>query len=588
MSKSVIDIVKEKIIARHQGDEKQLDVIFSPANRLLVEAPAGYGKTNTMVSKIAYMIATKQIPNPKRLLALTFSVNAAYKIKKDVTQQVPLLLADTGLDVSTSDKIFVSNYHGFSRSVLKKYGSVFHSNLKSIDTLQSIDDSDVKRTQTTVNGLSYEDAFFLSEFCEALKKSDTAYLETNLEKYCSVIIKYLLPQGFISYNAILTLTQLLFKRYPNVLEFYTKYYSALLVDEYQDTNILSFEIIKSLITDRTKVILLGDSLQRIYGFIGAVENLLSISEHQFGLTKVELSKNYRFASNPEMLRLDNNIRRNAVNTSNPDIKEEAMIKLNIADTQSDESLYVVKLSLAILKKYPESKVAILVKQRGQNVNSIIETFEHSEISYFYGLFTDEDSNYLSFHRKCLYEFIELIRIKETITKKLAKEHVNLITKYYSEASDSLIEALISLLDIFWNKLFLDFSFLSNEEKINLIKDTFEHNGLKQYIEFINTNIVISTVHAAKGLEWDYVILPDMEQDSFPNYYGLCGSCKCKKECNLIISQENESKFLEELSVFYVAVTRAKKQVFFSASKQEAKGYSKNLSCFLKLPGIKIK
>ena len=105
MSKSVDEIVKEKIVARHQGDEKQLEVIFSPSNRLLVEAPAGYGKTNTMVSKIAYMIATKQIPNPKRLLALTFSVNAAYKIKKDVTQQVPVLLAETGLDISSTDKI---------------------------------------------------------------------------------------------------------------------------------------------------------------------------------------------------------------------------------------------------------------------------------------------------------------------------------------------------------------------------------------------------------------------------------------------------------------------------------------------------
>lgn len=588
MSKSVIDIVKEKIIARHQGDEKQLEVIFSPANRLLVEAPAGYGKTNTMVSKIAYMIATKQIPNPKRLLALTFSVNAAYKIKKDVTQQVPLLLADTGLDISTSDKIFVSNYHGFSRSVLKKYGGVFQSNLKSIDTLQSIDDSDVKRTQTTVKGLSYEDAFFLSAFCDALKKGDSAFLATNLEKYCAVIIKELLPQGFISYNAILALTQLLFKKYPNVLEFYTKYYSTLLVDEYQDTNILSFEIIKSLITENTKVILLGDSLQRIYGFIGAVENLLSISEHQFGLTKIELSKNYRFASNPEMLRLDNNIRRNAEKTGSPDIQEEAIIKLNITESQSDESLHVVKLSLAILEKYPESKVAILVKQRGPNVNSIIGTYEHNKIPYFYGLFTDEDPNYLSFHRKCLYEFIELIRLKETITKKLYKEHINIITKHFSESSDSLIEALISLLDIFWNKLFVDFSFLSNEEKINLIKDTFEHNGLKQYIEFINTNIIISTVHAAKGLEWDYVILPDMEQDSFPNYYGLCGSCKCRKDCNIIINGENESKFLEELSVFYVAVTRARKQVFFTASKKEAKGYNKNLSCFLKLSGIKYK
>jgi DNA helicase-2/ATP-dependent DNA helicase PcrA len=590
MSKSVIDIVKEKIIARHQRDEKQLEVIFSPANRLLVEAPAGYGKTNTMVSKIAYMIATKQIPNPKRLLALTFSVNAAYKIKKDVTQQVPLLLADTGLDISTSEKIFVSNYHGFSRSVLKKYGSVFHSNLKSIDTLQSIDDSDVKGTQTAIKGLSFEDAFFLSQFGDALKKGDSAFLETNLEKYCSVIIRDLLPQGFISYNAILTLTQLLFKKYPNVLEFYTKYYSTLLVDEYQDTNILSFEIIKSLITANTKVILLGDSLQRIYGFIGAVENLLSISQHQFGLTKIELSKNYRFALNPEMLRLDNNIRRNAENTGSPNIQEEAIIKLNIAESQSDESLDIVKLSLAILKKYPESKIAILVKQRGPNVNSIIGTFEQNKTPYFYGLFTDEDANYLSFHRKCLYEFIELIRIKETITKKLAKEHISIISKHFFESSDSLIEALVSLLDIFWDKLFADFSFLSNEEKINLIKDTFEHNGLKLYIEFISTNIIISTVHAAKGLEWDYVILPDMEQDSFPNWVGLCNTCKCKKDCNIIITRENESKFLEELSVFYVAVTRARKQVFFTASKTAPDKFgnarAKNLSCLLKLKGIK--
>jgi DNA helicase-2/ATP-dependent DNA helicase PcrA len=587
MSKSFIDKVKDKIVARHQGDEKQLEVIFSPSSRLLVEAPAGYGKTNTMVSKIAYMIATNQIPNPKRLLALTFSVNAAYKIKKDVSQQIPSLLEDTGLNVSVSNKIFVSNYHGFCRSVLKKYGYVFHSNLSSIDTLQSIDDSNVKRTQETIKGMFYENASFLSEFCDALKNVNFEFIESNLENYCSVIVKDLLPQGYISYNAILTLTILLFKKYPNVLEFYTKYYSTLLVDEYQDTNILGFEIIKSLIRENTKVILLGDSLQRIYGFIGAVEDLLSISEHQFGLTKIELSKNYRFASNPEMLRLDNNIRRNAENPVSPKIDEDSVIKLKNFNSQSDESLYIVKLSCAILKKCPKSKIAILVKQRGLNADSIIRTFEHNKIPYFYGLFTDEDPNYLSFHRKCLYYFIELIRKKETITKKLAKEHKSIVSNHFSKSSDSLIEALISLLDIFWNKLFVDFSFLSNEEKINLIKDTFEHNGLKQYIEFINTNIIISTVHAAKGLEWDYVILPDMEQGSFPNWIGLCSSCKYKNECNISITAENESKFLEELSVFYVAVTRARKQVFFTASTLDAKGNYKNLSCFLKLPGIKF-
>lgn len=81
------------------------------------------------------------------------------------------------------------------------------------------------------------------------------------------------------------------------------------------------------------------------------------------------------------------------------------------------------------------------------------------------------------------------------------------------------------------------------------------------MEFLNTSIIISTVHAAKGLEWDYVILPDMEKDSFPNWYGLCGRCKNGNDCNFVMTKDIEKSFFEELSVFYVAVTRAKKQVF---------------------------
>ena len=81
--------IRDKISAQHEGDERQLEVIFSDSPRIIVEAPAGYGKTTTMISRIAYLFATGRIPNPKRILGLTFSVNAALKVilGKDVHQK---------------------------------------------------------------------------------------------------------------------------------------------------------------------------------------------------------------------------------------------------------------------------------------------------------------------------------------------------------------------------------------------------------------------------------------------------------------------------------------------------------------------
>ena len=184
----------------------------------------------------------------------------------------------------------------------------------------------------------------------------------------------------------------------------------------------------------------------------------------------------------------------------------------------------------------------------------------------------------------------MIRIQSRITKKHSKLHIDKISELYVADNTPLIKALFELLKVFWSRLFSDYSFLSNEDKINFIKDTFEHNGLKQFMEFLDVNIIISTVHAAKVLEWDFVILQYMEQDLFPNWFGLCGECKSRSDCNLIIDAFKEAKFLEELSVFYVAVTRAKKQVYFSASKSQLTKFNpkeKNVSCFMKLPGINV-
>ena len=587
MSNKILKEIKERIMHKHQGDEQQLAVIFSDAQIMMVEAPAGYGKTNTMVSKIAYMLATQQIPNPKRLLALTFSVNAAYKIKKDVLQKVPELLKNTGLNVDISSKIFVSNYHGFCRNILKKYGYKLHESLFDIDKLQTVDftDYNIKKSMKST-GISDETIEILISCDSNVKYSPEKILECNFDfnQYNELIISELLTEGIISYNSILTLVIKLFNDYPSILRFYQKYFVCMIVDEYQDTNALAYKLIGYLINDKIKTIFLGDSLQRIFGFIGAVPNLFSITQQDYNLTKIQLNANYRFASNPKMLQLEADIRKNAENPLLPSVDFAATIERHVFPDQKMEAFRIVRKSIALINENPLLKIAILVNKRSKNIDCIIKEYEDKNIPYFYGLFTDQDARYIEFHRVSLHEFVELFKEKDLISKKIKISHINKIKDVYDGKIDSQVMALIDLLEIFWNKIFTEFSFLSDEEKVSLIKDVFAHNGLKQYIEFVNANIIISTVHAAKGLEWDYVILPDMEQDLFPSDKGLCKTCQCKNDCNLIVTEDNQQEFLRELSVFYVAVTRARKQVYFTASEKQITPYaerSKNISCLLK-------
>jgi len=584
-----LEFIKEKIIQRHQGDERQLDVIFSDFNRIIVEAPAGFGKTNTMVSKIAYMIASNQIPTPKKLLALTFSVNAAYKIKKDVLKEIPALLDNHKLNIS--DKLYVSNYHGFCRNILRKHGYVLDNHLLTIDKFHSIDDS--KFEDNMAYGLDQSEAKLLSNFNLFVKNANSEQIKSNIESYNAVVMSKLLSQGFIPYNAILTLTIKLLQDNADVLKFYKKYFVAILVDEFQDTNYLSWLLIHFFINnnEQLKLIFLGDSLQRIYGFIGAVPNLLATVKNAYHMKLIQLNQNYRFKDNQQMLLLDSNIRRNAENPQSPNIQNIAHIDFQFLIDQYNEAIYIINKVNELIRSDGKIKIAILTKQRGKNIDAIISTFASQGVPYFYGLFTDDDVNYLKFNRDCLYQFIELIKNDFTVNKTKLNKLVKAIVDIYKTETNVIFQSLIKLLEIFKDKVFIDFAFLSNEEKIDLIKDTFESNGLKQYIEFVDANVIFSTVHGAKGLEWDYVILPDMEANSFPNYYGLCGSCspQSKAHCSLLVTSDIQTKFLEELSVFYVAVTRARKQVYFTASQKQINGSGseviKNISCFLKLPGI---
>jgi len=364
------------------------------------------------------------------------------------------------------------------------------------------------------------------------------------------------------------------------------------VDEFQDTNFLGYALLKKLITTNTALYLMGDALQRIYGFIGAIPNILKDCQQKYGMEVINLKNNYRFRNNRTMLLLDYNIRKNAENFIDPMVKDDAFINLSLTENQDNEAAYVLKKCQELIAKNDSSKVAILFRSGHNNKNTsrIIEKFDEKGIQYFYGLFSDEDDDYKNFHFDCAREFSKLLK-GYRLSRLTCIKHINTIKAKYKKKSQPLYDALINLLDIFYKRLYSEYSFrlLDDEDKLILIKDTFDGFGLKQYMEYVDSRIVISTIHGAKGLEWDYVIMPDMEQYSLPSWPGFCGECPHKSDCQLDPGSVNQ-KYLEELSVFYVGFTRAKKEVLFSASKEgiTSKGDIKkrNLSCFLQLKGIK--
>lgn len=582
--------ISQAILDIHKDDSSQLAVIQSEKNRLLVEAPAGYGKTATMVSRLAYMLANGNVQNYNRILALTFSVNAAYKIKKDVVTRLPLLLDKKRKD--DIKRMFVSNYHGFSRHLLSKYGYLLNSNLKKISSFNTFDDSRVENLTTQFN-IEQNWAFFISGFNDKIKESDIQYIEDNIEKYNAFIIDNFVQNNCIPYNGILSLAIKLLRDFPNVQKFYSKYFSTLIIDEFQDTNYLSYTVVKSLINRFTKLFFLGDSLQRIYGFIGAMPGLMISSVNEFNLYRMELETNHRFKDNAGMLVLDKNIRENARDPYKPNVQKNANINHQLLNNQEDEANYILSTIENLQGQNPTASITILVKQRSRNTQAIVSALETRKIPFFNGLFSDEDSDYIAFCKLCLIEFN--IGLSKGKNFKSALSYMNQqIEITLNKNENPLNISFHRLLKVFCQYTQSEYRFLMPEEKIDLVRETLDHNGLKQYMQYLDSKISITTVHGAKGLEWDYIIIPDMEAYNFPNYHGLCGSCSynSKKICELELQTSIEDKYLEELSVFYVAVTRARKDVFFTSSRVQinynGQHVTRNLSCFLKLSGITLK
>lgn len=576
--------ILEKITERHKNDKEHLDFIFSDEKRIVVTAPAGCGKTTAMISKIAWELTKERKPDHKKVLAMSFSINAATKIKDSLNEMLPDLVDNPKF---YSNKVDISNYHNFAMRLLYKYGFVLNKDLINLSEYTIIDDTNpILNRLLTSSQLS-----IINNLNDKIKNLDFDNIAPNIYEYYKIFNDILFKERIISYNAILIAGYNLLS-IESIKNFFRKYYKMIIIDEFQDTNYLAYILITQLIGEDNKLIIMGDGVQKIYGFLGAIPNILDKLEKTHKMKKIEFTTNYRFKDNQNMRELDRLLREYNINYTNNGLTANINVK-RLMNEQSENNFIANGIETII--NTTDKKVAILVRSNYM-ANSLLDILNNRNIRYFNALFGDSDIEYIKFHKIVLEVLYKYTNGKELINKSIAetcmKELINKKKECCSNTNKEYIfDSLYELMRILFSQLnSLGQTIKERYEKIIFILSS---NGLKRMMEFVKERVIITTIHSAKGLEWDYVIIPRMMAYSFPTSRALCKNChnlgntiEGYDYCKYGFTKSLNNYFEDELSVFYVAITRAREEVFIILNNGNNQwGYPQKTACFLQFTGM---
>lgn len=576
--------IKEKIIEKHKDDKEHLEFIFSEEKQIVVTAPAGCGKTTAMISKLAWELTKNLKPDHKKILAMSFSINAATKIKDSLNEMLPELVNNSKYYI---EKVDVSNYHNFAMKLLYKYGFALNSELIHIQEFKIVDDF----SHTLNEYLTSSQIDTIHILNKKINSIDLDNINKYLDEYYKLFDEILFKNHVITYNAII-LAGIKLLSIESIGNFFRKYYKTIIIDEFQDTNYLSYMLISKLISKENSLIIMGDDVQKIYGFLGALPNLLTVLEKKHHMKKFEFKTNYRFKENQDMKDLDRLLREYNINYSSDGLN--ANLKVKSLKDEQEENKFIAN-GIAYIANILDEKVAVLFKANYM-AKSLLDVLNNQNMTYFNALFKDTDIEYVKYHQFLLDIFYKYTDGNEFINKSIADKCLQEIEKRKSECcineeNTYIVDSLFELTKIMFNRLK---QFGSNaKERFERILFLLSSNGLKRMIEFVDKNIIITTIHSAKGLEWDYVIIPRMMAFSFPGSNALCKKCKEFQNafegydyCKFRFSECLKKDFSNEMSVFYVAITRAKKDVFTTLNNgNNFKGIPQKTSCFLLLDGL---
>ena len=563
---------------------------------------------------------------PWNILAITFTNKAAGELKERISARVPeggnSIWASTFHSSCARILRRYADRLGYSDK-FTVYDSEDQKRLiKDCQKQLNIDDKILSHKSIIGEISRAKDSMILPNAYATLAGTDARKI--SIAKVYSLYQERLKTSDAMDFDDLLSNTVLLFEKNPDILEYYQNKFRYIMVDEYQDTNKVQYKFISLLAAKYNNICVVGDDDQSIYKFRGAtIENILSFEETFDNATVIRLEQNYRSTKNilnAANAVISNNSERKGKTlwTENAEGKK---IDLHTVKTEREESAFIAEKILdgvANGRKY--SDFAILYRMNAQSNNveqNLVKNGIPHRIIGGHRFYDREHVKDMTSYLQVINNPNDNIRLRRIINKpkrsigdstvnkaaeiaaaeglsifeviRRADEYdalrkaspklmvfVSLINKFSEMAEDdnvSLGDLYTELLDTIDYKSFLKKEKEDHEQrfedimelKSNIVKYE-EENGdeasLYGFLEEISLftdidnydensdSVVLMTMHSAKGLEFPVVFIPGMEDGIFPGVQAIY----------------NEEDMQEERRLAYVAITRAKEELYLIKSK----------------------
>lgn len=591
-------------------NDKQLEAVEHKDGPCLVLAGAGSGKTKVLTQRIINLIDSGV--SPYNILAITFTNKAAKEMRNRVENELG----------SITDSIFIGTFHSFGLRILREnYIDIgYTSNITILDT----DDAKaiVKRIlkENGYDPAKYEIRTIINKISSAKNDgiSPDEYTKLFLNDLDIVIglvykeyTKLLKDNNSVDFDDLLLKPVELLKKNKIILEKYQERFKYILVDEYQDTNGIQYELCKLLASRYKNIFVVGDANQSIYSFRNAdYRNILNFEKDYKNTKVILLEENYRSTNN--ILKAANSVIKNnsegkKLNLWSSKRDGELIDYIRCEDEIKEANFVINKIKDLISNGYKYSDIAVLYRTNAQS--RVVEdafvrnNIPHNIIGSYY-FYNRKEIKDLIAYLKLIYnpcDSVSLERIINVPKRGIGAKSIENLRKKATENNISMFDAIDSGKELEFKKMILklqEFSLngnlsdlieeilsttglrmeyeinksLENEAKVENLNEfktvalMFEESGIYDLQTFLENIALVSdrgqynndgdevsimTLHSAKGLEFNVVFLLGMEEGLFPH----------NRSFNSLSNLE------EERRLCYVGITRAKEKLYLLSARQ---------------------